>query len=282
MPDPALSENSATLEVTHRERLGGYLHPRDMRRLTTPFSASNEPDIIVRRHVILLNFDPLRAIIVRDRLLVLVPEGADSLLIQLEQRVRGGIAGMENSIFGTPSESSEPGNKKAEDLSRKPVGGSHEGGQPVNLFTKIAKSVKEEVDVLKGSIKGHPASKGTGTVKKSVSLPLEKDEARNLRMFDNADEWSDMGDREWINLPFELQCTDACLHIASSLLTEECGELQEATISYIQDLLTSKGGITEDPLIVIRHIKDAIADMRVRVASFIQAMNRILDNDEVS
>lgn len=57
--------------ITYRERLGGWLHPRDMRRLVTPFSASNEPGIIVRRHAMLFNFDPLRAIILRDRLLVL-------------------------------------------------------------------------------------------------------------------------------------------------------------------------------------------------------------------
>lgn len=60
-----------TDNATHRERLGGWLHPRDMRRLVTPFSASNEPGLIVRRHVMLLNFDPLRAVILRDRLLVL-------------------------------------------------------------------------------------------------------------------------------------------------------------------------------------------------------------------
>jgi hypothetical protein len=58
-------------DITYRERLGGWLHPRDMRRLVTPFSASNEPGLIVRRHVMLLNFDPLRAIILRNRLLVL-------------------------------------------------------------------------------------------------------------------------------------------------------------------------------------------------------------------
>ena len=51
--------------ITYRERLGGFLHPRDMRRLVTPFSASNEPELIVRRHVMLLNFDPLRAVILR-------------------------------------------------------------------------------------------------------------------------------------------------------------------------------------------------------------------------
>ena len=54
-------------EITYRERLGGYLHPRDMRKLVTPFSASNEPQLIVRRHAMLLILDPLRAIILRSR-----------------------------------------------------------------------------------------------------------------------------------------------------------------------------------------------------------------------
>jgi hypothetical protein len=58
-------------DITYRERLGGWLHPRDMRRLVTPFSSSNEPGVIVRRHVMLFNYDPLRAVILRDRLLVL-------------------------------------------------------------------------------------------------------------------------------------------------------------------------------------------------------------------
>jgi magnesium transporter len=94
----------ANNRATYRERLGGYLHPRDMRRLVTPFSSSNEPQLIVRRHAMLLNFDPLRAIVLKDRLLVLVPDGADSLLIALERRVRGGVAEMTDQVFGGGSE----------------------------------------------------------------------------------------------------------------------------------------------------------------------------------
>lgn len=96
---------------SHRERIGSYLHPRDMRRLVTPFSATNEPEIIVRRHAVLLNFDPLRAILLRDRLLVLVPEGADSILVQLERRVRGGSAEVDNSIYdaSTGGDDDKPG-----------------------------------------------------------------------------------------------------------------------------------------------------------------------------
>ncbi|KAL3781456.1 hypothetical protein ACHAW5_009647 [Stephanodiscus triporus] len=94
--------------ATYRERLGGYLHPRDMRRLVTPFSSSNEPQLIVRRHAMLLNFDPLRAIVLKDRLLVLVPDGADSILIALERRVRGGITEMTDQVFGGKSEHDVP------------------------------------------------------------------------------------------------------------------------------------------------------------------------------
>jgi hypothetical protein len=52
--------NKKSGKVTYHERLGGYLHPRDMRRLVTPMSASNEPELIVRRHVMLFNFTPVR------------------------------------------------------------------------------------------------------------------------------------------------------------------------------------------------------------------------------
>ena len=108
-------------EVTYRERLGGYLHPRDFRRLVTPFSASNEPEVIVRRHVVLLNFDPLRAIILRDRLLVFVPPGADSVLHRLEVRVRGGTLGLQKSIFGnTVSAAAEPAHTKSTEKSLLP------------------------------------------------------------------------------------------------------------------------------------------------------------------
>jgi len=54
---------------------------------------------MVRRHIMLLNFDPLRAIVLRDRSLVLVPDGADSILMNLEKRVRGGIDEMEKQVF---------------------------------------------------------------------------------------------------------------------------------------------------------------------------------------
>mmetsp|Transcript_8378 Transcript_8378/g.22672 ORF Transcript_8378/g.22672 Transcript_8378/m.22672 type:complete len:556 (-) Transcript_8378:747-2414(-) len=89
------------------KRLGGFLHPRDMRKLVTQFSASNAPELIVRRHAMLLNFDPLRAIILRDRLLVLVPDGADSLLNELEKKVHGGSEHHYNSQYSSATGSED-------------------------------------------------------------------------------------------------------------------------------------------------------------------------------
>ena len=62
---------------------GKLLHMRDVRKLQMPFSAQNQPAVIVRRLAILLNFDPLRTIVLHDRLIVLVPDGADSVLDKL-------------------------------------------------------------------------------------------------------------------------------------------------------------------------------------------------------
>ncbi|GMH53614.1 hypothetical protein TL16_g01490 [Triparma laevis f. inornata] len=96
--------------------LGGYLHPRDMRRMVTPFSPSNPPSLIIRRHVLLINIDPLRAIVLRDRLLLLVPDGADDMLVNLEKSVRGGLAGKEDEVFGGGGEEEdEEGNLTEED-----------------------------------------------------------------------------------------------------------------------------------------------------------------------
>jgi hypothetical protein len=53
---------------------------RDLRRLEYSFGLLEEPIVMVRRHVVLLAFDPYRAIILSNRVIMIVPDGADSLL----------------------------------------------------------------------------------------------------------------------------------------------------------------------------------------------------------
>ncbi|TMW63224.1 hypothetical protein Poli38472_002165 [Pythium oligandrum] len=61
------------------------VHARDIRKLDNAFSVSNEPSIELRNQAILINADPVRAIIMRHCCLVFVPDGADSLLLILKE-----------------------------------------------------------------------------------------------------------------------------------------------------------------------------------------------------
>ena len=259
------SQPNAEPHVTYRERLGGYLHPRDMRRLVTPFSTSNEPELIVRRHVMLLNYDPLRAIILRDRLLVLVPDGADSLLTHLEQRVRGGREAMENSVFGAAVHNNVYNDDEPTDFPKKK---SHTALS--SLLPKVQK-------------------KPTLPTQPSVSDISDKIDDNKTAVTDTNgedgdddanDEWNEMAAREWVNLPFELQCADAVLHVVSSILSEETFEVQMAAEAFIERIIHGGHGLEDDPLTIIRAVKDAVQLMSSRVKSFVQSLHRLLDDEE--
>jgi hypothetical protein len=281
LPDESGTGNA----ITYRERLGGYLHPRDMRRLVTPFSASNEPELIVRRHVILLNFDPLRAIILRDRLLVLVPDGADSLLVNLERRVRGGSTEVENSIFGNDSKPNSNADIGGTDHSSgsNSIPNGKDSHKMVNIVTKILRKGTSLLSSKTDTVDSNPLVTSLKNSVQSSEHSTEEGEGDDQFSEGNDDddgEWEEMAGKEWIDLPFELQCVDAVLHVVSGILSEDTSELQDAALNYIQRLLTDNGGMGDDPLTMIRAIKDAIREMRSRVKGFVKSITRILDEDE--
>ncbi|DAZ98852.1 TPA: hypothetical protein N0F65_002577 [Lagenidium giganteum] len=55
------------------------VHMRDLRKLDASFGATSKPFILARQQAILFSADPLRAIVLRDSCMVLVPLGADGL-----------------------------------------------------------------------------------------------------------------------------------------------------------------------------------------------------------
>jgi len=61
---------------------------RDLRRLDYKLYPAEAPGIIVRRHCVLFLFDPLRAVVLANRLLFVVPDGADSLLHLLQSNMK--------------------------------------------------------------------------------------------------------------------------------------------------------------------------------------------------
>lgn len=73
--------------------VGGLLNARDVRRLISGLDTESvknkEMSIAVRRHTVVLNLDIIRCLILWDRLIVVIPEGADSNCFgNLEENLR--------------------------------------------------------------------------------------------------------------------------------------------------------------------------------------------------
>lgn len=281
--------------VTIRERLGGYLHPRDMRRLVTPFSASNEPELMVRRHVMLLNFDPLRAIVLRDRLLILVPDGADSILISLEKRVRGGIDEMEKQVFGdgTSSHLSEVYNPEKKEVELVPTS-VIDGLDLVNQYesdkdTTRSPTKGRDDDKLDSDLSMEDESSadagGEGDDHKRGGGNMTKDDDSTTTVYseDNMDnEWDEFEGKDWIEMTFELQSVDAVLSSVVKMLSEESLHLRKEIFSVMEELRgDSISSIPGDHIQEqLRVLKDKVREMEGRVQGFVRAMNQILDEEE--
>ncbi|EQC32540.1 hypothetical protein SDRG_09863 [Saprolegnia diclina VS20] len=69
------------------------IHVRDMRKLDSTFSISNEPSFVVRKQAILINTDPLRSVVLRNCCYVFLPDGADGLISTLKQHFKEPIFG---------------------------------------------------------------------------------------------------------------------------------------------------------------------------------------------
>lgn len=274
--------------VTYRERLGGYLHPRDMRRLVTPFVASNEPEIIVRRHCMLLNFDPVRAIILRDRLLLLVPDGADDLTGRVEKILKGDLSSViESTIEGKI----EKGTADAESDNKGYGDMSTELGEPT--FGNVRGILKKKPSFplmmsSRNTKNGSNEKEERNSTQSEESLETETDAFPSDGGGDDDDgddddsEWADLKRREWIDLPFELQCLDAVLLSVCEILCEDTLDIQQATRNYIERVLSSRsyGRGSQDPLSVLRALKDAVKEMSSRVKGFVKSLSRTLDEDE--
>jgi hypothetical protein len=135
-----------------------------------------------------------------------------------------------------------------------------------NLVSSLKMSrVHKEPNVTKA-----PARSDVGGSNKSFTEEADKNS-----------EWDEINNKEWTDLPFELQAADAVMHVVSGILADDATELHGISLDYIEHLV--KGGKTtfnDDPLLVIRHTKDAIREMASRISRFITSMHLILDDDE--
>ncbi|VEU35378.1 unnamed protein product [Pseudo-nitzschia multistriata] len=256
--------------------LGSNLHPRDMRRLVTPFSASNEPELIVRRHVMVFNCDPLRAIITRDRLLVLVPMGADSVLKKLEERIVG-------NRFEYDDYDEEPEETRdLEALESKSESAEKTTTEDSGIVFESDLDSNDENDVESGFCEDNSAKKNEVYDENAI----DHDDIPTVA----SDDWSDMIRMEMDqqkDLTFELLCVNACLSTVFEMLADDTAELQEKGLKYVQNrIIGNRNGSNgkllrpEDSLAVIRNLKNAVQVMQARVKGFVQSIDRILNEDE--
>mmetsp|Transcript_6675 Transcript_6675/g.6980 ORF Transcript_6675/g.6980 Transcript_6675/m.6980 type:complete len:480 (+) Transcript_6675:46-1485(+) len=75
----------------------GNVQSRDLRRLDTLFTPQDEPAILIRRHAVLISLDPIRVIVMYDRVVGFVPDGADTLLktLYINMKVWEGESGQQ-------------------------------------------------------------------------------------------------------------------------------------------------------------------------------------------
>lgn len=76
----------------------GYMQLRDLRRLEYLFTPQEEPAIFVRRHSVIISLDPLRVVVMADRIILLVPDGADSLIQLLSNQMQAYISNTERNV----------------------------------------------------------------------------------------------------------------------------------------------------------------------------------------
>ena len=249
----------------------------------------------------LLNFDPLRAIVLRDRLLVLVPDGADSILISLEKKLKGGIKELEKSVFGEDKRmtSSTIGSEASE------IGGSSEADDTSTkngdalLQRGDNDSQEEEEDVPEPTIplaqnlqsKGaHQDEQKSGTSSKLGSDGDDEGGSRGTTStetveeldYEGEEEWDEIENRIYLDLPFELQAVDAVLSCVSSLLSGDASELRHKVYIAMAALRgdskkSTPGDHAQEKL---RILKDGVGEMEARVQGFVRALNLVLDEDE--
>jgi hypothetical protein len=105
---------------------------------------------------------------------------------------------------------------------------------------------------------------------------LEDSDSDSSGNCDHREEWDEMKKRDWIHLPFELQCADSILFCVNELLAEDTAELEDASTKYINTILHQKH-LNEDHFKLIRLMKDGRRELASRVNGFCSSMTRMLN-----
>eukprot|EP00600_Ochromonadales_sp_CCMP1393_P000073 CAMPEP_0174982286 /NCGR_PEP_ID=MMETSP0004_2-20121128/16409_1 /TAXON_ID=420556 /ORGANISM="Ochromonas sp., Strain CCMP1393" /LENGTH=824 /DNA_ID=CAMNT_0016234221 /DNA_START=61 /DNA_END=2535 /DNA_ORIENTATION=+ len=73
----------------------GELRLRDLRRLDFQFNPNEERSVLIRRHAVLFAMDPMRAVVMATKLILIVPEKAEALVDILERYMKEWVTAKE-------------------------------------------------------------------------------------------------------------------------------------------------------------------------------------------
>ncbi len=292
---------ASSTSATHRERLGGYLHPRDMRRLVTPFSSTNVPVFMVRRHVLLLILDPLRAIVLRDRLLLLVPDGADEILNHLESRLRGGLQDLEDDVFGhaaEPPHYDDNNNNDIDDFILHPTtvtSSSPPPPTPKTTTKSATTSTPTQPTTPPTLVLEKESSPSTTEISPTTTDNHNHEYTKSSSFHPMHDEWQDINQRTFTKLPFELLAVDVVLESVVRLLASETKQLcdsVEATMKHILTVMEGGKVATSSPPRTmddkknkknnyekLHILKDQAKETQSRIKGLERALTLVLDDD---
>jgi hypothetical protein len=89
------------------------------------------------------------------------------------------------------------------------------------------------------------------------------------------EEWEELKKRDWIKLPFELQCVDSVLFCVNEMHARDTKQLVQESSQYIEAIVLQKN--IGDHFQIIRFMKDAHKSLASRVRSFCASLTRVLN-----
>jgi len=269
-------------------------HLRDMRNLLRPQSAVyHPPSFIIRRHAMVLSFDPLRAIILRDRMLMLVPSSSTggisgkefSLMNMCEKRLKGGRYATEKDAFegGITTSVTDEYYLSRLDHSRKTAISPVEAVWLCKLEGDST-SISAVHSVLQGkTTPAHPAVVDRCSSEQLTVQQLEYKENMQPLLALLSNEFEHIEERSFLNdEPFELQAVDVFLETAASMLADDVAILV-ADATRVVSVLSSrdrKSEISRYTVEALGVLKNESKEIEARLTGFERALEDILGNDE--
>eukprot|EP00633_Aureoumbra_lagunensis_P002841 CAMPEP_0197298760 /NCGR_PEP_ID=MMETSP0890-20130614/44299_1 /TAXON_ID=44058 ORGANISM="Aureoumbra lagunensis, Strain CCMP1510" /NCGR_SAMPLE_ID=MMETSP0890 /ASSEMBLY_ACC=CAM_ASM_000533 /LENGTH=486 /DNA_ID=CAMNT_0042776693 /DNA_START=173 /DNA_END=1633 /DNA_ORIENTATION=+ len=247
------------------------LHARDLRSIDPQMTQkAGHPAIVVRRHVIIANFDPLRVVIVYDRMLVLIPvrqrteKIVDELLSQLKVATASIIhVDSSDSIATNVALESSIRQRDTQDYSEVVIFDEEQPSRGENHFFSSAEDgVETDIDddtfhEVDDEIKFPPREEEN--IKKDLPPKTRTENEEPMQ-------------------PFELRALEAVLAVATRRLSTDCEALRPRAAQATEMLRSA--GMSIEKLERLRKLKNEVSYHEARARDTAEALAEVLDEDE--